>query len=142
MFLNASGWMELRCFDFVKILKETYFSQILININDWFAITGFHRCYYPASYTYISLSSGRSEKAKAPIFLRAAFLDIKLRETHEHEIYFKKSCGLLFIHTHSLESFFVSATPRMLNFSTIWVIFLRGRSSSCSITKTKHKHVG
>lgn len=100
MFLNASGWMELRCFDFVMILKETYFSQILININDWFAITGFHRCYYPASYTYISLSSGRSEKAKAPIFLRAAFLDIKLRETHEYEIYLKKIMWSI-IHSHS-----------------------------------------
>lgn len=96
-------------------------------------ITGFHNCHYPASYTYISVSSGRSEKAKAPIVSNATFSEIKLRETKmKNETHIQK------IQTYPL-TYFVSTRWGQAYASSVWVMsFLRVCSSSCSITKTKH----
>lgn len=90
MFMNASGWMCLRCCDSDMVLKERH-CHIVANINHWS-----QNYRVSASYTYIWLSSGRSEKAKAPILSSGSFFEMWLRET---QIYKYKSSCYIFNHT-------------------------------------------
>lgn len=92
-------------------------------------------CY---SYTYISMSSGRSEKAKSSIRSNATFSEMKLGKIQMYKLrirhVFKKNSLFTFFH-----SFFwnvLSPSPWKAYSSSVWVmIFL---SSSRSTAKTKH----